>query len=385
MTATVVIVAALTVVFSLFLAVARPSNAGNRSWALVALGLLAIAVRTPETLLVSVLLGNTLLAAGWALYVGSYRRFSGLRFPLERVFYAALPVLVAALVWLTLERDLVAARAGLVNGYCALAMLAVVGLCAHGAVRQPRLRAGFVLSAGTFFLSAATAFLRAAALFTVPALSVAEAATSNVLLYVVVLLLTTTCSFAMLVLHDDRRRLEVADLQAELRALVETDPLTGARNRRGLEARFASDTAHGARLSLAVLDVDHFKLVNDRFGHEVGDRCLEHLGRFLLSATRGVDCVALYGGEEFVLLLPGLDKAAAAEVLRRLQHELAASFGAGEGLPAFTLSAGVAERRFDESFDGLFQQADRALYRAKAGGRNAVCCDEPVSGLVLSL
>ncbi len=173
------------------------------------------------------------------------------------------------------------------------------------------------------------------------------------------------------------------DAEARLRdahdtALVEahTDFLTGAPNRRhGLRRAEAlwKDARTGAGLSLALLDVDHFKAINDVYGHEAGDRALVHLTRSLMLALGRDDQFCRLGGDEFMLLRPGSGGAP-------LDHALAAMIGGlppfrpGDGLEELRLSVsvGVAHARPGESWPGLMHRADMALYGAKAGGRDRI-------------
>lgn len=157
-----------------------------------------------------------------------------------------------------------------------------------------------------------------------------------------------------------------------------TDALTGLWNRRTLIVRGAVAVAeareHGRAVAVTVIDVDHFKSVNDRFGHEVGDLALQHVARALRSHCRTVDLAARHGGEEFVVLFKDLDTTGAADAAERLRGALASEpLVRGELKLLLTASFGVATlTREDRSFDDLLRRADAALYRAKHEGRNRV-------------
>jgi diguanylate cyclase (GGDEF)-like protein/PAS domain S-box-containing protein len=165
-------------------------------------------------------------------------------------------------------------------------------------------------------------------------------------------------------------------LEARLRELATTDELTGLENRRHFLELAQVELSRVRRtrspLSLAMIDVDHFKHVNDRFGHAVGDRALKELSRAVRETVRTADVAARIGGEEFVLHLPdtGLDGALA--VTERLRDRVRKSeIPLEDGtLIRFTVSAGVAELAPDEGIDSLLKRADAALYRAKAAGRD---------------
>lgn len=160
---------------------------------------------------------------------------------------------------------------------------------------------------------------------------------------------------------------------AEFAAAAERDALTGLGNRRHLERRVADllprALASGTPLALAVLDIDHFKHVNDRHGHLLGDQVLVQLSQLLRENTRASDVLARYGGEEFVIVLPGMTLDSAAEVCERLRERV---HGAGWPVPApISISIGLAVPP-PHDWAELLQRADDALYRAKAGGRNRV-------------
>jgi diguanylate cyclase (GGDEF)-like protein len=172
-------------------------------------------------------------------------------------------------------------------------------------------------------------------------------------------------------LHDYQAALETQN--AELAEQTRTDPLTGLPNRRAFAASLAAEMEKarlsGRRLCVAVLDIDHFKLINDLHGHAEGDKVLVELASMLKSQFAGGGMAARYGGEEFVLLLPDSDAGKA-----RLQCEFVRQSVAllPIGLPV-TVSIGVAEiRRHDDTPEDAFRRADEALYAAKRAGRDRV-------------
>lgn len=153
-----------------------------------------------------------------------------------------------------------------------------------------------------------------------------------------------------------------------LRRLAETDSLTGLLNRHALEHVLPELGEADAHVAVVMLDVDHFKEVNDRHGHVVGDQVLVDLARAFRAGVRLEDHVVRYGGEEFLLVLPGATSAVAFDTAERVRAHVASSVRAlGD---AISVSAGVAVRAAGESRDGLIARADAALYEAKRTGRD---------------
>lgn len=162
-----------------------------------------------------------------------------------------------------------------------------------------------------------------------------------------------------------------------LRRLSITDKLTGAYNREYLATQFPISMQEaqdrGEPLSVAMLDVDHFKLVNDNHGHDVGDKVLAEIAHRLRDTSRSRDLLVRYGGEEFLLLLPTANLSTAAEIAERIRSRLEnKTIDVGELKLDIRISGGVAEHLHGESSSDLFRRADAALYSAKAKGRNRV-------------
>lgn len=151
-----------------------------------------------------------------------------------------------------------------------------------------------------------------------------------------------------------------------LRRLAETDSLTGLLNRHALEHVLPDESADP--VAVVMLDVDHFKDVNDRYGHATGDVVLADIARALRNAVRLEDHVVRYGGEEFLLVLPSVSPDAALDTAERVRAAVSESVHVGD--ERITISAGVAHRLPDERRDALVARADVALYEAKRLGRD---------------
>jgi diguanylate cyclase (GGDEF)-like protein len=178
----------------------------------------------------------------------------------------------------------------------------------------------------------------------------------------------------------EKKRLREANarLMRELEALSRTDPLTGALNRGAFEEALRRESFRARRyafpLSLVMFDLDHFKLINDTYGHRTGDAVLQQFVKRSATIFRESDTVHRYGGEEFAALLPHTPYEGALDAARRLVQVTAATrFSAGEVVVAVTVSAGVAcVRTTDIDGADLVTRADAALYEAKREGRNCV-------------
>jgi two-component system cell cycle response regulator len=180
-----------------------------------------------------------------------------------------------------------------------------------------------------------------------------------------------------------RREEELEQARADNRRLEElatTDSLTRLLNRRALLERLTGEVERAKRfksqLSLLMVDLDHFKTVNDRYGHLAGDEVLRQIGELLARVVRTIDVVARYGGEEFVVALPETSSEGAVVFAERLRERVASQALDAGGAHNFHLTCSVGVATFPSphvaSTEALFARADEALYRAKSGGRNQV-------------
>ncbi|HYP58115.1 MAG TPA: PleD family two-component system response regulator [Beijerinckia sp.] len=182
-----------------------------------------------------------------------------------------------------------------------------------------------------------------------------------------------------------RRKRYADSLRENVEASIEmalVDPLTGLNNRRYLETHLTGlveqAAREGRRLSLMILDIDHFKLVNDVHGHDAGDEVLKYFAGRVKQAIRTGDLICRLGGEEFVVVMPDTDLVVAARIAERVrsnvEKDVFAIFSGKQSIPV-TVSIGLAERGLEDRPEGLFRRADKALYRSKQSGRNRVSAD----------
>jgi diguanylate cyclase (GGDEF)-like protein len=178
-------------------------------------------------------------------------------------------------------------------------------------------------------------------------------------------------SIGFLLMYNERA-------QAELHRLARTDPLTGTLNRLALDEEagrlFHQSGSHGTPLTVLMIDVDHFKRINDEFGHATGDRVLAALAAGIAVMVRPPVVLGRMGGEEFLALLPGIGMAEAMTLAEQMCAAVATLRPVpDDGMPGITISAGIAMRQPDDAdVHGLIRRADRALYDAKRAGRNRV-------------
>lgn len=239
-------------------------------------------------------------------------------------------------------------------------------------ISQP-LRTAYWLAAASVSVIAILALVRVVSIIFTPADSVRMFTASGVNpgVFFFASLAQMSMSFAFMLLIN-------YTLANELKELAATDSLTGILNRRTIEVETMRQLAQikrsGDNVAIMMIDVDHFKQINDRHGHPAGDEVLRRLAHLMRSVVRGTDYIARYGGEEFCILLPATGEkqaAALAERLRRLYSELRVDWN-GHSLQS-TISIGVADsRQAGSDLETLIKAVDTALYQAKHQGRNRV-------------
>jgi diguanylate cyclase (GGDEF)-like protein len=186
-------------------------------------------------------------------------------------------------------------------------------------------------------------------------------------------------------LEDDARPDELTllarsldTMRGRLIELIGTDPLTGCLNRRALETRLRREwrqaKRRGSVLAILVVDVDHFKQINDSYGHPVGDMVLQELSEIMKTTARETDAVSRVGGDEFVIVLPDTAWQGAMAFAERLRRNVDEHTFGGDELLEITISVGVAHARGTDALtaEELLEHADRNLYKAKDGGRNRI-------------
>jgi diguanylate cyclase (GGDEF)-like protein len=166
-------------------------------------------------------------------------------------------------------------------------------------------------------------------------------------------------------------RLGMIRMVAEVALQASTDSLTGLLNRRAFERAVTASRREHSSVAVAMADLDHFKALNDTYGHETGDRALRVFAQTLRTCVRASDLVARHGGEEFAIALPDCSAEDALSILETLRVQIERS-AAQAGLPQFTASFGVVEIGPDEDLPSALGRADQALFEAKRSGRNRV-------------
>lgn len=318
-------------------------------------------------------LANALVMFGFTGYLRALRQFYGLKDQLWVMVPAVLGT--TAVFWLTLGTADVGGRILTVSVVWSVLMVACIVVLVsqerRDGARSRRVMAGLFTAVAFFVLFRAGYFV---VIGVNPAFNVLGAgAWMNIATPMVAATLPVIGTTAFLLMCSER-------IRRQWERAASTDYLTGLPNRRTLVEmglkRFeqARTSVASGGFGLAIVDIDHFKRINDEHGHEMGDVALKHVAGRLQSACRGAELPARQGGEEFVVLFDNLqlhDAQAAGERLRQAVAQ--APFTAGDLVLPLTVSIGLAVLRAgDTHFDSLLRRADEALYAAKAAGRNRV-------------
>lgn len=344
--------------------------------ALHPLGFALIALRDQVPLWTVMTLGATSLAAAFGCMAIALRSFYGL--PERRMRLYVLTVMVgAAAVWLTFVTPHLQARIIVVHVLLAI----LIGSGARAVFRHggPRGRVPRITGA-LFALVTLLVLMRAAieASWPIAPDQLLSATPVNLTCIGALLLLPVLATVGFLLMCAE-------SAQVQLERMARVDYLTGIYNRRAIDdlatRAISAARRHGTPLAIMIVDVDHFKLVNDQHGHECGDNALVEVVRRMREILRNEDLIGRQGGEEFVVVMPDIDlnsARAAAERLRRGFSDTAMAIHDGDRpieLP-LTISVGVAAlEATDQQFSHLLRRADRAMYAAKTAGRNRVMVD----------
>lgn len=330
--------------------------------------LLALRAQIPD--LLSIVVANTLLSCVFSGVGAAVLQFQG-RPVMWPLLLAPAPLLAGLLV---LFQDDFNARVGLVGLVCGFQVVWVLGTLLerrHGTVGR-----GVWLTAAGLALEAVALLSRAAVVATqpdaLPEPSILQGGGLQSWTFFVTFTVVLLSSMGFVFMLRDR-----ADEQNRVMAAL--DPLTGTANRRALISALDRDVGRAVRtrepLAVMVVDIDHFKRVNDQYGHLAGDQVLCSVVEVLRERVRAQDLVGRYGGEEFMVLLPDTTQAGAMQLAQQLCRAVEASRCRVDGTEiAVTVSIGVFGGRLEpsDSWDMLIAAADRALYRAKDKGRNRV-------------
>ncbi|MFC0252856.1 diguanylate cyclase [Massilia consociata] len=370
---------ALSVVMLLVLSsLAGSKVAGIREWgqanALAIIALLLFASRGVLPDLLSIEVANALYLGTIALMYAGFRRHLGLPVPRGLLLGGALAALAGVVVFHHLAESL-AMRVVSVSCYHAAVYFAIFATL-RGRV-DGRLRYPFAFTRSAALVLGIGHAVRGAfhAVEAYAPVSLLEPSTANLVFLAIGTLALPALTLGAVMMANAR-------VISETAYAADHDHLTGAPSRRAFfaiaERELARAQRHAGGLGLLLVDADHFKRINDTYGHGVGDQVLRDLAERTREAIRKIDHFARLGGEEFAVLLPdaGLEAArAVAERLRAALDRSAAATPSGHGV-TYTVSIGLAMLEEGDTFASLMARADAALYAAKAGGRNMVVCAE---------
>lgn len=350
----------------------QPGVRGLRWWAAAnavgGIGFMLLSLRGLIPDFLSIVLANCLLLAALFCFHEGIARFRGR--PNPRPWLGPLLLAILALLLFRYTYILPSIATRIVVVALLTSVPAVMAARLLAADVPPKLRSSHWFTASAFIQFAALSIGRALHTLTAPPADLMSAGPVHALYFLSIFFLLVVATFGSV-------WMTTVFLATELERQARTDPLTGAMNRLALTENIAREISRARRgdrpLSLLMFDLDHFKLLNDRLGHQAGDRALHAVARLTHHELRASDILARYGGEEFVAVLPDTDKAHAAETAERLRRRIEAQrIDHGDGA-VLTASFGVASFPQDGTdLDGLVARADAMLYAAKQAGRNRV-------------
>jgi len=320
----------------------------------------------------TIVVANACVAGAFAAYAVALRRFHRLRVPVAGL-WAAMVLAVAVSAWFGLVHDNLTQRLIAIS----LVLAWMLGYCAWTIYRGPESR-GLVrhVAGGAFAAATAIMAYRAVALLWDPSQvsGVFQLTHVQLLTYGVGSVLPVVATVGFLLLCTDRS-------QRELERAARVDYLTDVYNRRAIEElgtrAIAGARRHGVPLAVQVVDIDHFKRINDDLGHAAGDLALVQAVARIRECLRAEDLLGRLGGEEFIVLMPNTDGASAVAAAERIRQAFSDRPLDLQGEPReVTLSIGVAVLApADRLFSQLLQRGDRAMYAAKHAGRDLVMAD----------
>lgn len=338
------------------------------------LGFLLLGLRDMVPDWLSIIVANTLLGLALSCTAISLRMFYGVEQRRLRL-YVTTALITAAATWFSFFHPSQHWRTVVLP----LLLAVLVGSSARAIFRRGGPR-GLIpaLTGGVFALGTVMMVFRGVDELVTPSSLIFAATLSHVSAFAVIGLLPvlSTICFLLICTHECQQELEKA---------ARVDFLTGICNRRAIEdlaqRAIAAARRHGMPLSMMIIDVDHFKRINDEFGHAAGDRALMETVQRICDSLRTEDLVGRLGGEEFVVVMPNTDAASARAAAERVRLAFSGEPMLIEDAPMpVTVSVGVSLLAAEDAqFSHLMRRADHAMYAAKAAGRNRVECDE--SGL----
>jgi diguanylate cyclase (GGDEF)-like protein len=353
----------------------RGNGSGYVDWligiAIHATGLVVLGIDRVAPEAWAVASGNVVVAVSTLPYVRAMAHLHGRRAPMRAL--AILTVVVAiATFWFTFAMPSIPLRLGAIGVQFLTAQAVLLALMVGGLRTEPG-RAYRVLLA-LVATTTATTLLRTIWYAVGPEAPDVDGA-SSIVLFFTNLVFFATSGLAYVGVLEDRNRRGVEAATGELARISRTDALTGLANRGHFDATLRLEVErsvrHGRPLSLAILDLDRFKAVNDRHGHVVGDHVLRRTAAALTRTSRVHDLAARIGGEEFALLLPDTDAVGGHALAERARAAIGTPpGGTGAGDVVVTASVGIAQWVPGEDAEGLYARADEALYAAKRGGRD---------------